>query len=205
MVWSLLCAGMLLGSPMVLRAQTTENPPPSIDDNYRVGLKTGMSLYDLNTSGNGYSSTTGGFKPGFIVGGFFDFLFAEKRFALGTEISLIQKGDTENGATLNLNYIQFPLLFKAYFGSKEVQPYVLVGGGIDVCAGASASSQGQSANVSSSISSIDGSLITGVGLDYQHFRFELRTDYGLGDVEGPVDGNLSVASLGFNLAVGYYF
>ncbi len=179
---------------------------PAIADEYRVnvGLKAGLAMYNIITSG-GDESQSGDMKAGLLGGFFVDFPFNDNSFSLGTEMTYIQKGDSESGATNEIDYLQIPLLFRAYITPKsEAKLYVVLGAAPNFLLGATQTVNGQSTDVKDDVNGVDGSLIGGIGVDVDHFRAEFRVDGGLSDI-GKYNGSLNQSTLGFDLAVGYNF
>jgi hypothetical protein len=154
-----------------------------------------------------------------FAGGAFFTLGLGSIFAIQPEVLLTMKGTrasnptqnfTTGDLTLSMDYIEIPLLLKAYIPVKNpnLRPNLFAGPAIaflincrvgeDVISGTR-----DCANGGPTIKSTDTSIMFGAGLDFmQHFTAQVRFDMGLQDVDEE-QGTAKNRSL--MLMLGYFF
>jgi hypothetical protein len=167
----------------------------------RVGLKAGGNLSTITNDSEAQM------KFGFHVGGFLDFKFTDM-LSLQPEVLFSMQGakGTADGvsASLDLNYINVPVLLKINFGeglSAEIGPQV----GYLVSANASGSYGGFSASRSIKDMCEDLDVTAIVGLSYTFAEnFVISARYGFGLTAINVEGEKPKNSV-ISLSIGYKF
>jgi hypothetical protein len=199
--------------------------PAAAQSPISIGPMAGVSFYTF--TGNDadiYGTDLGanfskGSRVGFIGGGFAEFEFG-KVFAIEPQVLYVQKGAKYDvqltdgsgsaSATLKLDYIQVPLLFKAEYreAGRDYAPSLFVGPAIafKTSCKITASAAGQSASedcATDTVNSTDFSLIFGLGFELSKFVLQARYDLGLTNV--PQESGVDLKNGGFAITLGYGF
>jgi opacity protein-like surface antigen len=163
----------------------------------RFGLKAGLNMASLNGDIENVKS-----KIGFNGGGFAEFKVTEK-FAVQPELLFsLQGADAEEGdGSINLNYINIPVMAKYYvIEGLSLQ----AGPQIGFLMTAEASGGGQDVDIKDSTSSIDFGLNFGAGYDITKNIFaDVRYNLGLTTLDK--DGEVKTQNGVFQIGVGYSF
>jgi len=190
-----------------------------------IGPMAGVSFFTFSGSdANIYGTDLGanfskGYRVGFVGGGFAEFELG-KVFAIEPQVLYVQKGAKYNvdltgggpsgNATLKLDYIQIPVLFKAEYreAGRNYAPSLFVGPAIafKTSCKISASADGTSASEdcgTDAVNSTDFSLVFGIGFELSRFVLQARYDLGLTNV--PQDSGVDIKNGGFAITLGYGF
>ncbi len=140
-----------------------------------LGFEAGLNLANANITP---TVTTSG-KTGFLVGGLLDINFS-RNFSVVPGVRFITKGYVQsftdaNGnnitETVNLNYLEIPVLLRVEFPLTEVKPYIFAGPelGFNMSATADDVGGGQSTStdVSTNVSGTDFGLLFGGGVGFK--------------------------------------
>lgn len=219
----LLLTGTGLARPAMAQDPGSVLPPvPETEPAEQTGL-TGFGIIGgLNFSklslGDGNALDNAKNRTAFTGGAFFT-LGLGRILAIQPEVLLAMKGTrasnptqnfTTGDLTLSMNYIEIPLLLKAYIPLKNpnLRPNLFAGPAISFLIGCRVGEDVQGGtrdcdNGGPTIKSTDTSIMFGAGLDFlQSFTAQVRFDLGLEDVDeepGPAK-NRSLL-----LMVGYFF
>lgn len=163
----------------------------------RFGVKGGLNIASI-TKSDGASSLIG-----FHVG-FFAELKVSEKFTLQPEVLYSIQGAKDSGITLNLGYINLPIMAK-YYVAKDFS--LELGPQIGFLVAAKAKSGGESASVKDFIKSTDFGLNIGAGYDVgENLIFGLRYNLGLSQVQQDLDAGESASKNAvFSVSVGYKF
>lgn len=171
---------------------------------FRLGLEGGANI--ANFSGDFGGATGLGSRVGVVGGAFLQLNFSDS-FAIQPEILYTQKGGTQamsgGTVTIDVSYLEFPVLIKFYLPTPGIKPNLFVGGSASLLAAASNSANGNSSDISSFVNSSDVGLIGGAGVDIDKFSLSARYELGLGDVSKSTATNYTNGIITF--LVGYSF
>ena len=217
--FSLVCAAMAVPAMAqdTLSVVPTEAEPVEQPGLTGFGIIGGLISSKLSL-GDGNALEDAKNRKAFAGGAFFT-LGLGRIFAIQPEVLLTMKGTrasnptqnfTTGDLTLSMDYIEIPLLLKAYIPVKNpnLRPNLFAGPAIaflincrigeDVISGTR-----DCANGGPTIKSTDTSIMFGAGLDFmQHFTAQVRYDLGLQDVDEE-QGTAKNRSL--MLMLGYFF
>ncbi|MFC7774118.1 porin family protein [Flavobacterium sp. GCM10027622] len=163
----------------------------------KFGIKAGLNLADWSgDSTDGIDS-----RIAFHVGGFAEFKLSEK-FAVQPELLYSSQGGKADAATLNVDYINIPVMAKFYAAEKfsiEAGPQV----GFLMSAKIKPDS-GEDQDVKDQLKSTDFGVNLGLGYDFtENISANLRYNLGLSQVI-DADGTDAKNNV-FSLSVGYKF
>lgn len=162
----------------------------------RPGLQTGLNFSDLDATSDPVTS-----KRTTFVGGVFIETKWWGKFSLQPEVQIVQKGarfdlPTEK-TTIELGYLQFPLLAKFGLKPSGFIPYVVLGPNLGILLNAKSRTKASgTAPVSSDIQDrmrkIDFSIELGAGSEYRladrvSFLIDIRVSLGLLDIDKTPD------------------
>jgi len=211
----------LLLAVVVLAAVGVYNHPANAQ--VSLGLRAGVNIANASLDPeNAYLGTASkSSKTGFMIG-------AAAQFGLSDMISVqvepmyAQKGFKIEGgggtATVKLNQIEIPVLFKAKFGKGEVKPYVFAGPNVGIKGSSKVTVEGggqtQDIDIDTTTASIDFGVDFGGGVEYAitpkvSIMGDVRYSLGLTDLDksavpaGGVDG--SIKSNGIQFLIGVLF
>jgi hypothetical protein len=159
-----------------------------------AGVKIGIDISSLPNAGEVIDrvvkqvSVETSSKTGVTFGGFVTLPVAE-HLSFQPELMFVGKGvkvKEANGDTLtaSLKYIEFPLLLR-YSTSFSGNPFFLLVGptfGVKASTSGHFDNSGVEPDIDPAISSFDGGIAFGAGIDYRRFVFEVRYTQGLNDV-----------------------
>jgi hypothetical protein len=168
------------------------------------GVKVGLSFAALPNAGEvidqivGAPSSDTTSRVGAAFGGFARFRIND-RIGFQPELLFVMKGvklDERGGGTasVRLNYLEFPLLFR-YSGQEAARgtPYAFAGPsfGVKVSTSGKLDSNGQTrdVNVDAAIKSPDVGLAFGGGFDNSRYLIEGRITFGLNDIATDVNAH----------------
>jgi hypothetical protein len=209
---ALLCAFAFGAAPLAAQSVT-------------VGPMAGVSLSTFSGDDVDFISDEGiflekGTRTGFAVGGFAEFEFGAN-FAIEPQLLYLQRGAKYSGSvddgtgtlvgvssSLNVDYLQLPVLFKAELRKPDskLTPAVFVGPAIGFNISCKINAEGAGSELSQdcpddTVSSTDFSLVFGAGLEYDGFSLQGRYDMGLGSIADDGD----VKNSGWLITLGYGF
>jgi hypothetical protein len=145
---------------------------------FRLGLQGGANVANFNGASN---TSNLGSRLG-VVGGFFLQLNFGESFAIQPEVLYAQKGATQavyGATTIDLSYLEFPVLIKFYLPTPGVKPHIFTGGAVSFNTTAQMVSGGTSTALNY-VSSSDVGIIGGVGVDIDKLSLSGRYEFGLG-------------------------
>ncbi len=164
---------------------------------FNLGLEAGANLSnfigsDVSQLGNFNSS-----KLGFVGGGFLSLNFGQM-FAIRPEVLYEQKGNQYSGTTttVEMDYIEVPVLLKISTGLPVVNPAVLLGPSFSW----NTLAQNGGKNITN-INSSDVGLVGGLEFDIDKFLVSGRYELGLDNVSS----NKNIQNGTITLLVGYSF
>lgn len=198
---------------------------PALRAQVTVGPMAGVSIYTFTGSdANIYGTDLGAnfskaSRVGFLAGGFAEFEFG-KVFAVEPQLLWVQKGvkydiDLNDGSgsgslTINLDYVQVPVLLKAEYrkAGQDFTPSLFAGSAIAFKASCKLHVESDGTSLSddcpaNTIRSTDWSLIFGVGLEYSRFVFQARYDLGLSSVSEASAEDIKNGGWGITLGYGF--
>jgi hypothetical protein len=148
---------------------------------FHLGLEGGA---DFASFANSDASNFNGSRTGFVGGGFLTVGFGG--FAVQPEVLYISKGgqNLNGSSTVELDYIEVPVLAKFSLGLPEINPSILIGPYFSSYAG----SQTQNAILTNASNSDIGAI---VGLELNIASFYLSGRYELGISHVTTDTNIS--------------
>jgi hypothetical protein len=165
---------------------------------FNIGLEAGANFSNFvgSTDVSSFENAKDS-KLGFVGGGFVCLNFGEN-FSVRPEILYAQKGAAISGTStsVQLDYIEFPVLLKLSLGSPMVNPAVLLGPTFSL--NTVASMDGVSI---SDVNSSDIGLMVGVEVDIDKFLVSGRYEIGFQNVVQ----NINVQNGTFTFLVGYMF
>lgn len=140
-----------------------------------LGLEAGANFSNYIGSGAGSGVNT---KLGFAGGGFLC-LNLGNSFALQPEILYEQKGiQGSSNKTVELDYIEIPILLKLSLGAPGFNPGILLGPAFSL----NTLANGIDGKPITDISTLDVGLVGGVQVDINKFFFSGRYELGLNDI-----------------------
>ncbi|KIA99210.1 hypothetical protein OA93_06155 [Flavobacterium sp. KMS] len=180
----------------------------------KFGVKGGINLSTLTGDVEDASS-----KVGFQVGGFAEIKLTEK-FSVQPEVLYSLQGAKSEGSefgytsksTLNLSYLNIPVMAKYYVAEKfslEAGPQIgfLLSAKDDTKVTVDGESSSEKINVKDDYKSIDFGVNFGAGYDFtENLSAGLRYNLGLSNIAETVEGeNYKVKNSVFSLSVAYKF
>ena len=209
-------------------AAFTLGAAPLAAQSVSVGPMGGASFFTFNGSDSDIFSDPDvgvgldkGTRVGFAAGAFAEFEFGT-RWAIEPQLLYIQKGakysgtlsdpdlgDVDVSTSLNTDYVQIPVLFKAEFRnpSGSVTPALFVGPAFGFNIGCSLSvdagevGSGDTDCDDDTVKSTEFSVVFGAGLEFNRFSLQGRYDLGLSEIAEGAD----VKNGGFLVTLGYAF
>lgn len=187
-------------------------PLPAAAQPVTGGIKAGVvfasvpnfeSVTDLSTS----------VRTGVTGGGFVRFAIG-KRFALQPEVLYTQKGveGEESGAkiTVELAYLEVPLLARYDFGAGTTRGYVFGGPSfaleLDAVSKSSFGGESHEEDIGDDVERFEFALVAGAGVEFGRFLVEGRYSEGLTDIpKGDTDLDESLRSRTFAILAGIRF
>ncbi|HWF43153.1 MAG TPA: porin family protein [Candidatus Kapabacteria bacterium] len=154
-----------------------------------IGVRAGVNLANLSFDSTLPSGITKSMHAGLIAGLQYDYWF-DDMWAISVQALYDQKGThldinsndfgfTESGTVDILpSYLEIPVLLKASFGTGTIRPYVFAGPSIGILLAANekvnetftssgiSETQDTTGDIKDSLSSIDFSIVAGVGVSY---------------------------------------
>lgn len=163
----------------------------------KFGVKGGLNIASITNSDNANSLT------GFHVG-FFAELNVSEKFTLQPEVLYSIQGAKDSGITLNLGYINLPIMAK-YYVAKDFS--LEFGPQIGFLISAKAKVDGESGNVKDLLKSTDFGLNLGAAYDIsKNMTVGLRYNLGLSQVQKDLDpGEPASKNSVFSVSIGYKF
>ena len=172
---------------------------------FNLGVEAGANFANFIGSSVSASSLTGS-RLGLVGGGFLELNFGTS-FAIRPELLYAQKGgkDTSNN-TLQLDYIEVPVLVKLSLGTPGINPGILVGPSFSFNTVAQVVNSGGGSTAINSVNTSDIGVIIGAEVDIEKFFVTGRYELGLTNVQNAVNGVSSNVQNGLiTLMVGYSF
>jgi hypothetical protein len=131
------------------------------------------------------------YKNGLTVGGFVTIPILDP-IAIEPEVLFSQEGGQSSTGSVQLNYIEVPLLIKCYLiDNGPIRPNIYVGPDIGALLSAQSTVNSVSGNLKSQIDSADYGIVIGGGLDINPFTIEFRYTAG----ERQISNMASVSNL----------
>jgi hypothetical protein len=209
-------------------AAFTFGASPLAAQSVSVGPMGGASFFTFNGSDSDIFSDPDvgvgldkGTRVGFAAGAFAEFELGS-RWAIEPQLLYVQKGakysgtlsdpdlgDVDVSTSLNTDYIQIPVLFKAEFRnpSSTVTPSVFVGPAFGFNIGCSISADAGDLGSADAdcdddtVKSTEFSAVFGAGIEFNRFSLQGRYDLGLSEIAEGAD----VKNGGFLITLGYAF
>jgi hypothetical protein len=220
--WSLALI-LFLGARLVF-STTPAHGQVDISPGVRVGFNSASFGGDteefaqaLAGSASGLEVDTGR-RSGFLVGGFAVVDFGGS-FSLQPGLRYIQRGygvdltvsvsgqESTTEGSLNLSYLDIPILARFEFSSGGVAPHVFAGPNIGFNLNAESEFDDETEDISDSVSGTDFGLEFGAGVDFGLSAGTLTADvrYGLGLTDVPDEGDLSLSNRALMITAGFSF
>jgi hypothetical protein len=172
---------------------------------FDLGLEAGANF--ANFIGNSVSAASlTGSRLGLVGGGFLELNFGNS-FAIRPELLYAQKGgkDTSNN-TLQLDYVEVPVLLKLSLGTPGINPGILAGPAFSWNTVAQAVSSGGTSTAIQNVNTSDVGFIVGAEVDIEKFFVTGRYELGFNNVVNAVGGTSSNVQNGLiTLMLGYSF
>lgn len=159
-----------------------------------------------------------GRRSGFLVGGFAIIDFGGP-FAIQPEVRYIQRGygvdvsvsfqgqeQTVEGS-INLSYIDIPILARFKFPSGGITPHVIAGPTVGFNLNAESEFDDETEDISDGVSGTDFGLEFGAGVDFGLGAGTVTVDarYGLGLTDVPDEGDISLTNRAIMITAGFAF
>lgn len=163
------------------------------------GLRAGLNFANFNDlEGDKPDSRTG-----IMVGGYLNFKVPMSPVSIQPEVLYTQKGAEEGGATIELDYLEIPVLAKFSFAPGPATPHVYVGPYVGFVLNSEISGGGGSVEIDNAQTDFGG--IVGAGLDINLGVTELnagaRYGFGLSDAFDGGQGKNGVFSIVVGVAL----
>ncbi len=163
--------------------------------NIGFGFRGGLNFANLNDIDDDFSSRTG-----LMMGGYFNFLIPNSPVSIQPEILYTQKGFESGNATIQLDYVEVPVLAKFDFIiDSNITPHVYFGPyiGFNVNAeidGENTLIEGET-DIDDAVVGTDFGVVVGGGVDFGQFNAGVRYGAGLSEVFEDLDGKNGVFSV----------
>jgi hypothetical protein len=178
-----------------------------------VGFRLGLSRATLGggfaelAEDNGFDL---GSRSGFVAGAFVDYGLrgVHERLSIQAGLELAQKGnridfDGESFRTLDLTYVEIPVLANVSFERGSDRAYVLAGPVLSFKQGASGTIDGEPTDPDDELKGSDVGLALGVGAQRDRFGVELRYAHGLPNITTHSDPDESAKNRQWTLVATY--
>lgn len=143
-----------------------------------AGVKAGLNISNLNENGEMVSSTNG------LIAGGYARRTLKDRIAIQVEALISPQGGAYRDLTVNLNYLQIPVLGVMTFGDSETKPFVFAGPALGLKLTSNIGDEEESEDIKTSN---DFSLVFGGGVAMGKFSVDARYAWGLSDVDPGSD------------------
>ncbi len=189
---------------------------PLFAEGMMFGIKGGINL--ANITGDDAEDTT--MKMGGVGGVFMCYNITEI-FAIQPEVLFSMKGakyditilDETYEATMKLNYIEIPVLFKVNLPTEgKMKPSLYAGPALGILMSANAEVEDVSEDIKDDMKGTDIGLLAGAGIGYQMengslLSFEVRYEVGMTSIAdtGDSDVDVDVKNSVISVMVGYGF
>ena len=149
--------------------------------NFHLGLEAGANFSNFIGSSVTANNLTGS-RLGLVGGAFLELAFGNS-FAIRPEVLYAQKGgkDTSNN-TLQLDYIEIPVLLKLSLGTPGVNPGILIGPSFSFNTVAQVVDAGGTSTAISNVNTSDIGIIMGAEVDIDKFFVTGRYELGFNDI-----------------------
>ena len=139
-------------------------------------------------------------------GGVFADIKAGKTLMIQPELEFVTKGCSfTGGSSIDLAYIELPVLVKAKFGEpkSKARPTVFVGPAIGMLMSAKANPGG--VDIKDEMNSMNLSVVGGAGVDIDKITVDVRYDLGLSNLVKDAPSGVDIKTGNILLTVGYLF
>lgn len=156
-----------------------------------LGIRGGLNFANLNNVDGSEART------GFMAGAYFNFKVPMSPVSIQPEVLYSQKGYEAGGTSVNLDYIEVPVLAKfGFMTAGPVSPNVYFGPYFAFNINAEAEGTLISGNIDDSIKDTDFGVVVGGELDISKFNVGVRYNAGLTKIaEDDSDGKNGVFSI----------
>ena len=147
----------------------------------KFGIKGGLNYSTFNNTDDAE------YKPGFLVGAFVDIPIPATPVSVQPEVLYATYGTNINDsdASININYLQIPVLLKFGFPTPAASPNVFFGPYMGFNMKSEVKINDITVNAEDYVEDTDFGVVVGAGIDITKFRVALRYTAGLTNVAKP--------------------
>lgn len=148
------------------------------------GLRAGLNFTNINDSPSNFDPDS---RSGFMVGGYLNFTAPMIPFSIQPEAVYTQKGYESGGATLEVDYLEIPVLAKFNLIPGPISPHIYLGPYAGFVLNSEATGGGISINIDNAQTDFGGIIGAGADINAGVTKLNIGARYGFGLVD-IIDG-----------------